>query len=71
MRLPALTPSEAIHIAERAGFHFVRSRGSHRIFMKGARLLVIPFHRRDLKPGTLRAIMKASGLTPEQFLAFR
>lgn len=71
MRLPALTPSEVIRIVERAGFHFIRSRGSHRIFARGNTLVVIPFHRRDLKPGTLRAIIKATGLTPEEFLTLR
>ena len=71
MRLPALTSIEVIRIVERAGFRFMRSRGSHRIFVHGARLIVIPFHRGDLKPGTLRAIIKASGLSPDAFLALR
>ncbi|MDO8621984.1 MAG: type II toxin-antitoxin system HicA family toxin [bacterium] len=71
MRLPALTSTDVIRIIEHAGFHFVRSRGSHRIFTKGNRLIVIPFHRGDLKPGTIRAIIKASGLSPEEFLLLR
>lgn len=71
MRLPTLTPSEAIRIVERAGFRFVRSRGGHRIFARGNTLIVLPFHRRDLKLGTLRAIIKATGLTPDEFLALR
>lgn len=71
MRLPALTPSEVIRIVERAGFRFIRSRGSHRVFAHGSTLVVIPFHRRDLKPGTLRAIIKATGLTPEEFIKLR
>lgn len=71
MRLPALTSADVIRIIERAGFRFVRSRGSHRIFAHGYRLVVIPFHRGDLRPGTIRAIIKACGLSPEEFLSLR
>ncbi|MBI4450195.1 type II toxin-antitoxin system HicA family toxin [Candidatus Uhrbacteria bacterium] len=71
MRLPALTSVDVIRIIERAGFCFVRSRGSHRIFARGNRLVIVPFHHRDLRRGTLRAIVKASGLTEEEFLALR
>lgn len=71
MRLPALTSTDVIRIIERAGFHFVRSRGSHRIFAHGDRLVVIPFHRGDLRSGTIRAIIKACGLSSEEFLSLR
>lgn len=69
MRLPVLRADEVIRILERAGFRFIRSRGSHRIFSSGARMVVIPYHRGDLKSGTLRAIIRSSGLTVEDFRA--
>jgi len=71
MRLPALTSADVIRIIERAGFRFIRPRGSHRIFACGNALIVVPFHRGDLRTGTIRAIVKASGLSTEAFLALR
>lgn len=71
MRLPALRADEVIRILERAGFSFLRSRGSHRIFARGARLIVVPYHRGDLRVGTIRAIIRASGLTIEDFMRLR
>jgi len=48
-----------------------RQRGSHKVFFRAAddRTVVLPWHRRDLKLGTLRAIIKATGLTIEEFVA--
>ena len=52
----------------RAGFVELRQRGSHlrlqRIEMDGRRRLVtLPMHSGDVPPGTLRAILRESGLT--------
>jgi len=44
-------------------------RGSHYFLRKAERNVVIPYHAKDLKPGTLRAIIDQSGLTVEEFLA--
>jgi len=66
--LPALTPKKLIKVLEQAGFVFVRQKGSHRIYIKGQIGLVVPYHNKDLKPGTLRGIIKQSGLTFEEFL---
>lgn len=62
-RLPVLKPKEVIRILERAGFSFERSRGSHRIYVMGDRIVTIAFHNRDMKRGTLARIIKDSGLT--------
>lgn len=67
-KLPALKPKEAIKALERAGFSFVRQRGSHRIYIKENVGVTIPWHNKDLKRGTLRHIIKRSGLTIEEFL---
>jgi predicted RNA binding protein YcfA (HicA-like mRNA interferase family) len=70
-RLPALRPREAIRALERAGFFVARTSGSHH-FMKHPdhpeRSVTIAYHATDLKPGTLRAIIKQAGLTVERFL---
>jgi len=67
-RLPALRPREAVQVLEKAGFSFIRQKGSHRLYVKGDTVVTIPYHSRDLKKGTLRQIIKQSGLTLKEFL---
>jgi predicted RNA binding protein YcfA (HicA-like mRNA interferase family) len=57
----------------RAGFVLDRIVGSHHV-MKHARdltrTIAVPCHAgRDLKPGTIRAIIRQAGLTVEEFNA--
>ena len=70
-RLPALRPRDAIRALNRAGFFVARTSGSH-YFMKHPdhpeRSVTIAYHATDLKPGTLRAIIKQAGFTVEGFL---
>lgn len=67
-KIPALKPKGVIKILERAGFKFVRQKGSHRIYLKHNRAVTVPYHNRDLRKGTVQAIIKQSGLTLEEFL---
>lgn len=67
-KLPVLKPREAIRALERVGFKFVRQKGSHRIYVKGNLGVTVPYHNKDLKPGTLRHIIEQSGLEKKQFL---
>ena len=67
-RLPALKPRKVVKVLERAGFSFVRQRGSHRIYGKDNIGITIPWHNTDLKKGTLRNIIKQAGLTTKDFL---
>jgi predicted RNA binding protein YcfA (HicA-like mRNA interferase family) len=66
-RLPALRPREVAAILQRAGFDFIRQRGSHRMYVKGHLGVTVPWHNKDLRKGTLRHIIKQSGLTPDEF----
>jgi predicted RNA binding protein YcfA (HicA-like mRNA interferase family) len=50
----------------RAGFIELRQRGSHRVFALGTRRAIVPMHGGDLKPGTLKTILDAAGLTRDQ-----
>lgn len=69
--LPSVSWRQAIAAFGKAGFEVVpkRGKGSHTVMKKrGHRFrLTIPHHR-DLKEGTLRALIKASGWTVEQFV---
>ena len=67
-KLPALKPGEVIRVLEKAGFSFVRQKGSHMIYVKGNIGLTVPYHNRDLKKGTLRQIISNSGLSTQEFI---
>lgn len=67
-KLPALKAREIIKALEGAGFVFIRQKGSHRIYVKGNLGITVPFHNHDLKIGTLRHIIKQSGLKIKEFL---
>ena len=72
-RLPSIKPAEVIRILERNGFRLLRST-KHRSYTDDAsppRLVRVPYHNRDLKPGTLRSIIRQAGWTPEEFLQRR
>lgn len=53
------------------GFQFDRqAAGSHEIWFNasGGRYTTIPNHPGDMPEGTLRAILKQAGVSPEQFI---
>jgi len=68
-RLRACTPADVIRALVRAGFELHHTRGSHRYYWHAGqrRMVTVAFHRRDLKRGTLTAIIKQAGLTVEEF----
>lgn len=67
-KLPVLSPAKVAKALERAGFVFIRQHGSHKIYVKDSLGVTIPFHNKDLRKGTLKNIIKQSGLTLEEFL---
>jgi predicted RNA binding protein YcfA (HicA-like mRNA interferase family) len=68
-KLPVLSGAEAVRALEKAGWRVDRQRGSHVVMlMSGVNVsLSIPQHR-ELAPGTLRSLIRVSGLTIEQFI---
>lgn len=58
------TPREMIKILESNGFELIRSNGSHRIYRnpETGKQTTVPFHCKDLKPGTEKSILKQAGL---------
>ncbi len=70
-RLPALTPKEVIRALERAGFVTRRIKGSHYQLTHRSdpsRRTTVPYGTRDIKRGTLRAILRDCEITEEEFL---
>ncbi len=70
-RLPVCTPTDVIRALQRAGFFLDHSTGSHRFFRHPSRpgIVTVPFHRKDLKRGTLKSILRQADLTVEEFIA--
>jgi predicted RNA binding protein YcfA (HicA-like mRNA interferase family) len=59
-KLPRLTPQEADSMLLKDGYEFIRSKGSHRIYLKGARRMVIPYHSgKVLHPKIVKQVIKA------------
>jgi len=70
-RIAALTPKQIAAVLERMGYEFIRQRGSHRIYVKEQRQIVVPMHGTTLKLATQMSIIKATGLSPEEFMSWR
>lgn len=69
--LPALTPKKVISALERANFFVHHTKGSHHALRHREDpniRITIAFHRKDIKLGTLRSIIKQAGLTVDEFL---
>ena len=68
-RLGNISGKDAVKALRKAGWHPLGQVGSHLVMVKpGMRVnLSIPQHK-ELSVGTLRALIRASGLTIEEFL---
>ena len=66
-KLPALKPKKVIKALERGGFQVHHTSGSHYMLKKDNLRVTVPYHNKDLKPGTLASIIEQSGLTVEEF----
>jgi len=68
--LPVIRPKEVIRALERAGYFIHRESGSPYILKHPTKptRVIVPFHNRDLKRGTLQSVVKQAGFTNEEFL---
>ena len=69
-KLPVLSAAQRIRALERAGFVFYRQRGSHITMVRKTppAQTTIPNHK-ELDRGTLRSIIRQTGLTVDEFTA--
>lgn len=67
--LPVLSGREVVRAFTKAGWQMVRQRGSHIILVKVDHMttLSVPDHR-EVARGTLRSLIRASGLSVEEFI---
>ncbi|HLK00116.1 MAG TPA: type II toxin-antitoxin system HicA family toxin [Streptosporangiaceae bacterium] len=64
--LPTVRGARVVRALERAGFEVARISSSHYIMKHpDGRVVSIPVHNRDLPKGTLRNILKITGITTE------
>lgn len=55
-----ITAAEAEKLLLKAGFELIRSKGSHRIYQKFARRVVVPFHSNKLlHPKIVKQVLEA------------
>lgn len=69
-QLPVISAADAIKAFEKAGFIRHHQRGSHIVLRRQAEPhthLTVPNHK-ELKKGTLRALIRAADLSVEEFL---
>ena len=69
VKLPILRPIDVLKKLEKFGFRVSRQTGSHaRLVHPDGRAATVALHNRDLPKGTLRAILRQSEMTIEEFL---
>lgn len=68
-KLPQISGRECVNALEKAGFRFLRQSGSHMHMRRDTPFaqVAIPNHS-PIKRGTLRSIIRQSGLSVDEFL---
>ena len=60
-KLPRLTAPEAEVLLLKSGFVWLRSKGSHRIYIRAGRRVVVPFHSSaTLHPKIVKQVFEAT-----------
>lgn len=69
VKLPSFRPRDLEKILLKNGFVVKRQTGSHRIYhnFKTEKTVVVPYHSKDVARGTVRSIIKQSGLNEDTF----
>jgi len=69
--VPILRAREVIALLQRIGFRIISQKGSHvklQHFINKTRQVIIPFHNKDLKRGTLLSILRQAKISLQDFL---
>ena len=62
-----LSSRKIIKILESNGFYFVSKKGSHTKYRNQKRTVIVPHPKKEIPVGTLRSIIRQSGLTMDDF----
>lgn len=68
-KLPRVSGQEVLSALKKAGFYLRRQHGSHLILRRDSPFAqtVVPNHK-EIDSGTLRAILRQAGISPEEFI---
>ncbi len=68
-KLPVLSGRKVVRALEKQGWQVARQRDSHIVMIKPGEVatLSVPDHR-EVARGTLRSLLRAAGLTVEEFM---
>jgi predicted RNA binding protein YcfA (HicA-like mRNA interferase family) len=66
--LPTLSGRDVVKVFAKEGWEMVLQRGSHMILIKEGQMITlsVPDHK-EVAKGTLRSLIRSSGLTAEEF----
>ena len=68
-RLPVISGAGAVRAFEKTGWVQDRQRGSHLVMLKpGYNVSLSDRQHRELAPGTIRALIRAAGMTVDEFV---
>jgi len=62
-----LSSTEVVKVLKQEGFIFISQRGSHGKFRKGSVTAIVPMAKKEIPHGTLRSIIRQSGLNKDLF----
>lgn len=60
--MPTMKDKDLLKLLERNGWQVIRINGSHYKMRKGNKTVIVPVHKKDMKIGTLNAILRDAGL---------
>ena len=68
-KLPRLTAQELIKALKKLGFLESRTSGSHRIYKKESKRIVVPFHSgKIIHPKIVKDVLKVCDLSLDEFI---
>jgi len=57
-KLPRLTAEKAEKLLLQSGFQRIRTKGSHRIYLKNNKRIILPFHSEILHPKIVKHVFQ-------------
>jgi predicted RNA binding protein YcfA (HicA-like mRNA interferase family) len=67
--MPSIAPKDILKFLKSKGFYISRQSRSHMILhnkLDNTKRVTLPIHNKDLKPGTLSAILKQAGVDKKE-----
>lgn len=67
--MTSITPRKLLKFLQNNGFYINRQSGSHLILHNSSdktKRVTLPWHNKDLKPGTLNAVLKQAGMSRKE-----